>query len=216
MGRLVAIEGLDGAGKRTLADRLAAELSTRGVDVGRIAFPRYDTDLHAELASEALHGRLGDLAESVYGMAVLFALDRRDAIADLVELTERHDVVLCDRYVASNAAYGAARLGQDAAGAFVRWIRRLELERMRIPPPDGQLLLRTPVAVAATRADQRASGDPARTRDSYESDGGLQRRCAAVYEQLAASGWITPWLVVDDAAAHPAGVADAVLDTCRR
>jgi hypothetical protein len=100
VGRLVVIEGLDGAGKRTLADGLVCALSARGASVARMAFPRYDLDVHAELARDALYGRLGDLASSVHGMAVLFALDRRAAAEQLRTLRCGHDVVLLDRYVA--------------------------------------------------------------------------------------------------------------------
>ena len=75
VGRLVVIEGLDGAGKHTLTERLYAAFAARGARVTPFAFPRYDADVHAELARDALHGRLGDLAGSVHGMAVLFALD---------------------------------------------------------------------------------------------------------------------------------------------
>ena len=116
MGRLVVIEGLDGAGKRTLADRLVAALDAR---VARFAFPRYTEDVHAELVRDALYGRMGDLAASVHGMAVLFALDRRAAAPALRAALETHDVVLVDRYVASNAAYGAARRHEGATGGFV-------------------------------------------------------------------------------------------------
>jgi dTMP kinase len=94
VGRLVVIEGLDGAGKRTLVDALDAALSARGTSVARMAFPRYDFDVHAELARDALYGRLGDLAGSVHGMAVLFALDRRGAVEQLRALRCGHDVVL--------------------------------------------------------------------------------------------------------------------------
>ena len=83
MGRLVVIEGLDGAGKHTLTERLYAAFAARGARVTPFAFPRYDADVHAELARDALHGRLGDLAGSVHGMAVLFALDRRAAAGEL-------------------------------------------------------------------------------------------------------------------------------------
>src|SRR5204862_5655602 len=118
VGRLVVIEGLDGAGKRTLAERLTAALEARGGTVARFAFPRYTEDVHAELVRDALYGRMGDLAGSVHGMAVLFALDRRAAAPALRAAVASHDVVLVDRYVASNPAYGAARLRQSAAGAF--------------------------------------------------------------------------------------------------
>lgn len=197
VGRLVVIEGLDGAGKRTLADGLAAALTARGATVARMAFPRYDANVHADLVRDALHGRLGDLAESIHGMAVLFALDRRDAAAELRALRARHDVVLLDRYVASNAAYGAARLHEDAGGRFVGWIRALEVDRFGVPVPDAQLLLRVPAAVATARADGRADADASRAKDAFELDCGLQHRCAAVYDGLAAGSWLAPWHIVD-------------------
>jgi len=205
VGRLVVIEGLDGAGKRTLADGLVSALSARGASVARLAFPRYGTDVHAELARDALYGRLGDLAGSVHGMAVLFALDRRDAGSELRALRHGHDVVLLDRYAASNAAYGAARLHEDAQGPFVEWLRGLEVDRFGVPVPDLQLLLRVPMSVAAARADRRAEADSARKKDLYESDHGLQARCAAVYDGLATSGWLAPWSVLDGTTAGAAG-----------
>jgi len=200
MGRLVVIEGLDGAGKRTLTDALCVELGRRGVVVTRVAFPRYEVDVFGSLVADALHGRLGDLADSVYGMAVLFALDRRGAVGELRVLLAGADVVLVDRYVASNAAYGAARLHQGIGGGFVDWVRELELERFGLPAPDLQLLLRVPREVAAARAANRELLDAERARDSYESDDGLQHRCGQLYDQLAASSWLSPWRVLDGAA----------------
>ncbi len=201
MGRLVVIEGLDGAGKRTLADQLHVALAADGVRTARFAFPRYDADVHAELARDALHGRLGDLAGSVHAMAVLFALDRRAAAVELRAALEVNGVVLVDRYVASNAAYGAARLHQDVDGELVEWVRRIEVERFGIPVPDMQLLLAVPRAVAAERAARRERTEPGRERDAYESDALLQERTAAVYAQLAQACWLSPWEVLDGAAA---------------
>jgi dTMP kinase len=200
VGRLVVIEGLDGAGKRTLADRLLAALAARGARTATLAFPRYAADVHAELAHDALHGRLGDLPDSVHGMAVLFALDRRAAAPGLRAATAGNDVVLVDRYVASNAAYGAARLHQDARGEFVAWVRELEVDRFGVPVPARHLLLAVPRAVAAERAAHRERTEPGRERDRYESDAGLQERTAAVYSGLAAAGWLSPWTTLDGAA----------------
>jgi dTMP kinase len=197
VGRLVVIEGLDGAGKNTLTRRLLDVLGTRAAAV---AFPRYDADVHAELARDALHGRLGDLADSVHAMAVLFALDRRAAADDLRQALAGHDLVLVDRYVASNAAYGAARLHQDASGEFVKWVHDLEIDRFGLPVPDRHLLLDVPRAVAAQRAEHRERTEPGRERDRYESDAGLQDRTATVYRELAAIGWLAPWTVLDGAA----------------
>jgi dTMP kinase len=194
---LIVVEGLDGAGKRTLSDRLIATLTSRGHSATRVAFPRYGQDVHADLVAEALRGEHGDAADSVYGMALLYALDRRDAAERLRVLASAHDVLLLDRYVASNAAYGAGRLHQGAGGEFVAWVRRLEIDRFGLPEPDGHLLLRVPVAVAAARAERREHAEPGRSRDAFESDGDLQRRCGAVYDDLAAADWLAPWRVVD-------------------
>lgn len=197
------IEGLDGAGKRTLADALADALGGRGLTVRRLAFPRYDEDPYGPLVADALRGRLGDLPDSVYGMALLFALDRRAAAGRIRRELAGADVLLVDRYVASNAAYGAARLKQDADGEFVAWLRELELGRFGMPAPDLQLLLRVPREVAAARAARRESLEPGRVRDAYESDDELQRRCGEVYDGLAAASWLSPWLVLDGVAAVP-------------
>ena len=203
MGRLVIIEGLDGAGKRTLAGRLTAAVGHAGASVTTAAFPRYDEDVHAELARDALYGRMGDLASSVHAMAVLFALDRRAAAPGLREALADHDVVLVDRYVASNAAYTAARLGQDACGEVVGWLHELEIERFGIPVPDHQLLLAPPRAVAAERARSREADEPGRERDAYESDDDLQARTDAVYRRLAEDGWLSPWTVLDGTGPDP-------------
>ena len=194
------IEGLDGAGKNTLVRQVVGVLAARGARVTSVAFPRYDADVHAELARDALHGRLGDVAESVHAMALLFALDRRGAAAGLRAAVAAHDLVLVDRYVASNAAYGAARLHQGACGEFVGWVRDLEIGRFALPVPYRHLLLDVPRAVAAERAAHRERTDPGRVRDRYESDAGLQDRTAEVYRDLAAADWLAPWTVLDGSA----------------
>ena len=195
MAVLIVIEGLDGAGKRTLTEGLRAAFEAAGQTVGTLAFPRYGESITADLASEALHGRHGDLSESVYAMAVLFALDRAGAREHLGALCDGHDVVILDRYVASNAAYSAARLNQGADGEVVSWVGELEYGRFGLPEPDHQILLDVPVALAAQRAQRRAGLEADRARDAYERDTGLQRRTQAVYAGLAGAGWHGRWSV---------------------
>ena len=207
---LTVIEGLDGAGKRTLTQGLERELRALGRSVTTIAFPRYGQSITADLASEALHGRHGDLAESVYAMAVLFALDRAGAKDQIAGACRDHDVVILDRYVASNAAYSAARLHQDAAGEMVAWVGELEYGRFGLPRPDHQILLDVPVELAAERAERRAGREADRARDAYERDAGLQQRTGAVYAELAGRDWHGSWTVVD-ADVDPAKLAASLL-----
>jgi dTMP kinase len=200
---LIAIEGVDGAGKRTLTDGLRASFEADGKTVARLAFPRYKQSVTADLAAEALHGRHGDLASSVYAMATLFALDRADASGEIDLLRAAHDVVILDRYVASNAAYSAARLHQGVDGDVVAWVRELEFGRFAVPAPDWQVLLAVPTELAAERARRREESDAERVRDAYERDDGLQRRTGAAYAALAEAQWCGRWAV-----AGPDVVAD--------
>lgn len=221
---LVAIEGVDGAGKNTLTSAVACSLETAGVRVSRIAFPRYGT-LHADLVSAALHGQMGDLIESAYGMATLFALDRKGALhpglglaaltADTCEesVNQPH-IILMDRWVASNAAYSAARTQQsiDEPGGIVEWVADLEFSRFGLPVPDLTILLDVPVSLARERAAGREAFDASRTRDLYEQDSPLQERTAAAYRALATAQWQGPWLSVT-ADVNPHVVAETLLSS---
>ena len=194
---LIAIEGVDGAGKRTLAQGLRAAFEAAGRSVATLAFPRYGQSVAADVAAEALHGQHGDLASSVYAMAMLFALDRAGGADQIRDLRRDHDVVILDRYVASNAAYSAARLRQQADGEVVGWVHEIEYRRLHLPVPDWQVLLGISAELADQRARHRARHDASRARDAYERDTDLQQRTGAVYAGLAGAGWGGRWLVVD-------------------
>lgn len=192
---LIAIEGVDGAGKRTLTRGLRTAFEASGKTVASLSFPRYGQSVAADIAAEALHGGHGDLATSVYAMAVLFALDRAGARDEIDLLHSQYDVLILDRYVASNAAYSAARLHQKADGDVVSWVRELEYGRLRLPAPDWQVLLDVPAELAAERAEHRANTEADRAKDVYERDDGLQRRTGEVYSGLAACHWGGLWMV---------------------
>ena len=205
---LIVIEGVDGAGKRTLTNGLRAQFEAVGSSVATLAFPRYGHSVSADLAAEALHGGHGDLSSSVYAMAVLFALDRAGAHDEIGHLDAAYDVVILDRYVASNAAYSAARLHQGADGEVVEWVRTLEYERLHLPAPDWQVLLDVPTELAAERAEHRANQETDRAKDAYERDDGLQRRTGEVYSGLAAAQWCGRWLVAGPDVSAAALAAD--------
>lgn len=157
---LIAIEGVDGAGKRTLVEKLSGAFRAAGRSVATLAFPRYGQSVAADIAAEALHGEHGDLASSVYAMATLFALDRAGAVHTIQGLCRGYDVVILDRYVASNAAYSAARLHENAAGKAAAWVQRIEFARLGLPKPDWQVLLAVSAELAGERSRGRASVTP--------------------------------------------------------
>ena len=187
---IITIEGIDGAGKNTLVTAIREQ-----VEADVLSFPRYDDSLHAQLAADALHGRMGDLTDSAYAMATLFALDRHGAKEQLERYVDSNEILLLDRYVASNAAYSAARLRDDAV---TDWVHDLEFGRLGLPRPDLQVLLATEPDTASQRAASREKLDATRERDRYERDAGLQQRTYDAYVRLAEQGWAGRWLVTTD------------------
>lgn len=219
---LVAIEGVDGSGKSTLTKKVAAELEDAGAALSYMAYPRYGT-VHADLIAAALRGEMGDLVASPYAMATLFALDRKYSLepgkglsAAVSALAGENPtgprIVLLDRWVASNAAYSAARLEEpiDQPGGVVEWISQLEYEKFALPVPDLTILLDVPVELARQRAAGREAEDASRTRDAYERDASLQDRTAEAYRSLADSQWRGPWIRVA-ADVEPHDVANTIL-----
>lgn len=208
---IVSFEGVDGAGKNTLVTAVEKELVEREVPVARIAFPRYEESHPAMLAREALHENLGDLIDSVHGMAALFALDRAEIGAELADFDADGYVILIDRYTASNVAYSAARVDGDVAEVGT-WVTQLEQDKLGVPAPDLQILVDVEAKVAGQRAESREAQDQSRARDAYERDSSLQEHTVRAYRALAEQQWLSPWVTVDstgdDYEARAAKVAD--------
>jgi dTMP kinase len=108
---LIAIEGIDGTGKRTQCDLLRWRLVRTGLRAEILSFPRYGQTSVSALIADYLNGRFGNL-DSVdpHFIAVLYAVDRFETRDELRGLSKTVDVVLLDRYVGSNLAYQGARV----------------------------------------------------------------------------------------------------------
>lgn len=190
---IIAVEGIDGAGKNTLVTAVAEQLRSHGHSVATMTFPAYRKTIFADFADQALHGQLGDAADSAWAMALLFALDRRERREAIETAARENDVLIIDRYVASNAAYSMARTQNSE---IVDWIEKTEFGEFQLPLPDVQVCLATSVEVAAGRARHREVTVTERVRDAYEKDSSLQERTLAAYLKFAEASWQSPWLVL--------------------
>ena len=116
-GRLITIEGIDGAGKSTLAAGLVDALAQRGVPATLLREPGGVRT--AERIRELVHdpaATIGARAE-----ALLYAAARAQLVEEALEpLLAAGHLVLLDRFVDSSLAYqGAGRdLGIDAVAAI--------------------------------------------------------------------------------------------------
>jgi dTMP kinase len=172
-GRLITIEGLDGAGKTTVANALAARLAELGIEVALLREPG---GVPAAERIRALvkdpTARIGARAE-----ALLYAAARAQLVEEAIEpLLAAGSWVLLDRFVDSSLAYqGAGRaLGVD----LVRDVNLFATGGLR---PDRTLLLE--IEPALGRARTSARGEPV-DRLELERDEFFQR-IAAAYRELA-------------------------------
>ncbi len=116
MAFLLAIEGADGAGKATATAAVTERLNAAGLSAAALSFPRYAETVGGWALGEYLAGRLPHAAAPETA-ATLYALDRFESRPHLIELAETHDIIVFDRYIASNMAYQAAQVPADQAPA---------------------------------------------------------------------------------------------------
>ncbi|CAM4527694.1 dTMP kinase [Corallococcus exiguus] len=141
-GVLIALEGIDGAGKTTQARRLFEVLSGMGYDVVRTKEPT-DGTWGRKLRESSKTGRLAPEQE-----LELFLKDRREHVSQLITPgLEAGRIILVDRYYFSTVAYQGARgLPTD---------NLLKANEAFAPPPDVLFLLDISPEEAMRRIHQR-------------------------------------------------------------
>ena len=194
----IALEGIDAAGKRTQADLLRSRAEAQGRTLTLLSFPRYAQTHFGAAVAAYLNGQYG-AAEAIdpHLSALLFAGDRFESRAAIAEAAATHDVVLFDRYVASNLAYQAARLDAGARPDFLAWLAHLEYEVYGLPRAHLTLYLDVPVATATRLIYQRKQrAYTPEQADLYERDADYLARCAEVYHHLVAEQFESRWQAV--------------------
>ena len=186
MRRVITFEGIDGTGKGTQMERLAAALKARGLRVACISFPMYDSFFGAQVG-RYLTGRDGVRADEVDGksMALWFALDRFEAFqkADYSGC----DVLLINRYVLSNAVYQSIRDCDIGRPDLLDFVLETEHEHFHIPRPDRILLFDMDLDAAAQNVVKKGFRSyVGQGRDIYESIPAIQLRASRKYLEYAA------------------------------
>jgi dTMP kinase len=119
-GHFISFEGIDGAGKSSHLDGLAAALRAHGRTVVLTREPG-GTPLAEQLRTLALNESMDALTE-----ALLMFAARRDHLLQVIEpALARGDVVLCDRFTDATFAYQGAGRGFDLAvlATLERWVQ---------------------------------------------------------------------------------------------
>jgi dTMP kinase len=192
-GKLIAIEGVDGAGKRTQTDLLGRALAARGVSCVAFSFPRYES-FFGKMIARFLNGEFGSLEEVDPRLAaLLYAGDRLEAKPELEEAFAAGKTILADRYIASNLAHQGARVVPKQRSDFLGWLRTLEYEIYGLPAETLVIYLRVKPAEAQQMVERKAArGYTALKHDLLESNLTHLEQTALVYDVLAAEpNWVT-------------------------
>lgn len=174
---LIAIEGVDGAGKTTQAARLAEALNAHLVrEPGGTKLGERVRDLLLDASS--------DDAPTPRAEALLYAAARAQLVERvLAPLLDAGGTVVCDRFLGSTLAYQGGGRGLDPAA-----LRRISLFATGGRVPDRTILLSIDPRAAAMR---RGSETP----DRMEDEGlAFQQRVARTYATLASDD--PTWRVV--------------------
>jgi len=197
-GRLITIEGLDGAGKTTLATALERELLARGLEVRLLREPG------GVQVAERLRELVKDpaLAIGARAEALLYAAARAQLVEEAVEPLLAGDTwVLLDRFVDSSLAYqgGGRQLGVEPVAAINRFgTGGLE--------PDRTLLLVIDPRLGRSRSRSRA--EPVDRLEAERDE--FFARVNAVYLELADEQ--PERIRTIDAGAPPERVLEAALE----
>lgn len=172
-GRLITIEGLDGAGKTTVAIGVKEAIDRRGISIELLREPG------GVRTSERIRELVKDPAATIGARAeaLLYAAARAQLTEEALEpLLGAGTWVLLDRFIDSSLAYqgGGRELGIDE-------IRAINAFGTHGLTPDRTLLLTVDPALGFSRA--RGRGE---TPDRLElEDGAFFARIAAAYAELA-------------------------------
>jgi dTMP kinase len=192
-GKFIALEGIDGSGKRTQIEMLSSALHQRGIAHACISFPRYE-GFFGRLVARFLNGEFGRLAEiDAHLSALLYSGDRFEAKPFIEEQLAQGKLVLADRYIGSNLAHQTARVPPAKRKEFIRWLKELEYKVYRLPAEDLVIFLRLPASEARRLvAKKKTRHYTKRRRDLLEADLAHLRTAAHIYEMLAKErNWAT-------------------------
>ena len=183
MGRIIVIEGLDGAGKETQARLLVKVLASSKL----ISFPRYGTVV-GRLIRHYLNGKMYDPTKvSPYIASLLYTLDRFLYSFEARKLLKEDYTIVFDRYIGSNLAFQGAKIRDKRSRLrFYSILQYIEYTILGISKPDITIFLSVDEEFTADLLSGRGE------KDGHESNAEFQKRAFDCYRELASLlGWKT-------------------------
>ena len=161
---IIAIEGLDQAGKKTQAEMLVKALRRLKIKTAIFSFPDYSTIIGKEIKNY-LYGKRKFPPEIIH---FLYAANRHEKLDEIKKASSKNSVLLMNRYYHSNLVYGIAN------GLKEKWLQKLE---EGLPKADLVIVLDTSQSDSFSRKKSR--------RDKFEKDKKFSKKISQIYRRLA-------------------------------
>ena len=149
-GISIAIEGIEGSGKRTLAENLKKKFDEIEVGSEIISFPRHKEEFSGELVDKFLYEGLkfNDDEYKALREGMLYAIDRMVSLGRIREngkskLDEYNEgkILIFDRYLSSNFIHRSKNMTKDELEVYMIKMKYLEHYLMGLPKPDITFVL---------------------------------------------------------------------------
>ena len=161
---IIAIEGLDQAGKKTQTEMLVKALRRIKIKTATFSFPDYSTVIGKEIKSY-LYGKRKFTPEIIH---FLYAANRQEKLDEIKKASSKNSVLIMNRYYHSNLAYGIAN------GLKEKWLQKLE---DGLPKADLVIILDTSQSDSFSRKKSK--------RDKFEKDKKFSKKISQIYRRLA-------------------------------
>jgi len=195
LGKLIVIEGTDGAGKSTQVELIKKYLDKNNLSHAYFHFPMYGHNTFSNVITKLLQGDFGEANQiDPYFAATNYGMDRFSFKGSLNKALEENDIVILDRYVFSNMAYQSARLEGTEKQEMIDWIFKFEFDFLELQYPDLNIFLDIPISVTKDRLKAKKEGQDKASlanrsyldgkEDIFEKDLDFQRKIRDTYLTL--------------------------------
>lgn len=156
---LIVIEGSDGSGKATQANKLMWYID-KGTNIYPylLDFPDYGSDT-GKLITAMLHGKFGEDAAELnpYFTSPMYGLDRYQYFQKVANGSPYKPAVgICNRYTMSNLIHQGARLSNEDLISYWSWLYDFEFNHLGLPKPTITIYLEVPYEVSYENVVKRA------------------------------------------------------------
>jgi len=213
MGTIIVIDGLDGSGKATQANKLKQWLGSEGVQTRLISLPDYDSSSSA-LVKMYLRGDFGRNPFEVnpYAASTFYAVDRfAQYKIDWESYYNDEGIIIADRYISANIIHQGCKIPKDERLDFYNWVYEYEVGKLGLPRETVTILLEVTPEVSMQLIYDRCGGN--KNNDIHESNLEYLREC---YENAIYAADKLGWHRINCVENEKMRSTDSILDSIKQ